>query len=192
MAEYVTHPNMSINQAIIFATSYHGNQVRKGTQNLPYIFHPIDVAQEIIMYAGLSTEDTLKATIAAILHDTLEDTDATLDNIEKIFGTEMSLAIAALSKDEGLSDSEKVSKEESLRENLIRIKEAPKWVWCVKLADRKSNLKVFPKFWSREKIGSYLHEAKIISDELGAASLGLNAKLLGAILDNQTKLAIAA
>ena len=84
-----------------------------------------------------------------------------------------------------------ISKLEQLKENLARIKEAPRYVQCVKLADRCSNLKAFPAMWSREKIANYLDEAKLIADELGHASEGLHARLLHRIAEARMILSIA-
>ena len=99
--------------------------------------------------------------------------------------------VAALSKDDSIKEANKLSKIEQLKENLSRIKAAPDYVACVKLADRCSNLKAFPAMWSREKIANYLDEAKLIADELGYASEGLHARLLHRIAEARMVLSIA-
>ncbi len=70
--------------AIEFAAKAHQGQFRKGTK-IPYIIHPIGAAQILIEY-GCSEE----VIIAAILHDTVEDTKVTIQEIEKEFGKEVS------------------------------------------------------------------------------------------------------
>lgn len=190
MSKFVPQKNTRINHALMFAVVSHGNQVRKGNMNIPYVFHPIDVANEIIYYSGLPVEDLEKSVLVGVLHDTVEDTAVTIENIIDQFGDEIGCGIQAMSKDETLGDKESVSKETALRENIKRLKQEAIWVQAVKLADRISNLKNFPAFWSREKIEAYLNESTIISDELGHASKGLQARLLTRIADARMMLSI--
>lgn len=190
MSEFVPQKNTSINHAIMFAVVSHGNQVRKGNIHIPYVFHPIDVANEIIYYSGLPTEELEKSALVGILHDTVEDTAVTIENIVDQFGNEIGRGVQAMSKDEALGDKESVSKEVALRENIERLKQEALWVQVVKLADRISNLKNFPAFWSREKIEAYLNESTIIADELGHASKGLQARLLTRIANARMMLSI--
>ena len=68
-------------EATLFAIKKHQFQKRKGTQ-LPYIVHPVGVANTLAQ-AGVTDIDIL---IAAVLHDTVEDTNTTFDEIEKLFG----------------------------------------------------------------------------------------------------------
>ena len=70
-----------IEQAIAFALRAHADQVRKGDGQLPYIVHPVTVALILSRYTG--DEDTI---IAGLLHDTLEDTHVTAEEIERAFG----------------------------------------------------------------------------------------------------------
>ncbi len=186
----MTKKNTVMNHAIQFATIAHGNQVRKGNAHIPYIFHPIDVANEVIYYSGLPAEELGDASIIAILHDAVEDTAVTEADVLDQFGEIVAKGVMALSKDESIISSSEVSKLAQLEENLVRLKKAPRFVQCVKLADRTSNLKAFPAMWSREKISNYLDEAKLIADELGQASEGLHARLLGRIAEARMVLSI--
>lgn len=190
MARYVPYQNTRINSALTFATIAHGNQVRKGNEHIPYIFHPVDVANEVIYYSGLRVEDLEKATIVALLHDVVEDTAVTAAQIGEQFGDEVMNGVLALSKNEELGKQEGLSKEKSLRESLARLKDGPLWVQPVKLADRVSNLKSFPAMWSREKIGFYLDEALIIANELGSSSFGLHARLVSRVADARVMLSL--
>ncbi len=72
-------------KAIRFAADKHRDQRRKDHRGSPYIVHPVAVAERLID-AGISDEATL---IAAILHDTIEDTECTSDEIALIFGSEI-------------------------------------------------------------------------------------------------------
>lgn len=69
-----------IHKSIMFAANAHRGQLRKGT-NLPYIIHPMEVAQ-ILSSVGASQD----VVVAGILHDTLEDTSVTLDELVCYFG----------------------------------------------------------------------------------------------------------
>lgn len=189
MALYTPRANAVINHAIQFAVIAHGNQVRKGNEHLPYVFHCIDVANEIFYYSGLTVEEMRIASIIAILHDTIEDTPVTQGDISDQFGDDVAQGVGALSKNESVSCTGN-SKLAQLTESITRIKQFPKYVWAVKLADRISNLKSFPAMWGREKITEYLSEASLIARELGEASEGLHARLLARIAQTRVMLSI--
>jgi (p)ppGpp synthase/HD superfamily hydrolase len=82
-----------IHEAIIFATCKHDGQKRKGT-DIPYISHPMEVMQ--ILIESHCRENVI---IAGILHDTLEDTKTTPDEILSIFGEEVLMLVSAESED---------------------------------------------------------------------------------------------
>jgi len=184
MAQYIPTRNSRINHAIQFATTAHGNQVRKGNDHIPYIFHPIDVANEVIYYSGLGSESIEIASIVAILHDTVEDTAVTVGDVRNQFGEDVARFVAFLTKDE------RVEQSNQLNENLIRLDSAPRLVQAVKLADRISNLKAFPAMWDRARIGKYLDDSRLISERLGRASENLNARLLSRIAENRVRLSL--
>jgi guanosine-3',5'-bis(diphosphate) 3'-pyrophosphohydrolase len=149
-------------EAIKFATYRHmeKNQKVKGT-DLPYVVHLSNVAMEILI-AALHTHD-LKLDFAvqvALLHDTIEDTATTFEELEKHFGSDVAIGVLALTKNEGLY------KEEQTADSLVRIKKLQKEVWAVKLADRITNLQPPPSDWSKEKILHYQLEARLILHEL--------------------------
>lgn len=84
--------------ALCFATNAHTGQFRKSTQ-IPYIVHPIDVMQRLIK-CGASTD----AIVAGILHDTLEDTPTSADDLRTVFGNRITdLVIGASEPDKSLS-----------------------------------------------------------------------------------------
>ena len=85
-------------QALRFATNAHSGQFRKSTK-IPYIVHPIDVMQRLIQ-CDASTE----AIVAGILHDTLEDTPTTADELRAIFGDRVTeLVLGASEPNKSLS-----------------------------------------------------------------------------------------
>lgn len=184
MAHYVPHRNSRINHAIQFATMAHGSQVRKGNEHIPYIFHPIDVANEVIYFSGLPEERMEPASLIAILHDIVEDTAVSLADVRDQFGCDIAEGVGFLTKDEA------VPQPEQLGENLARLANAPAAVQAVKLADRVSNLKSFPAMWDRARIGKYLDDSVRIAEELGHSSETLHARLLMRIAENRIRLSL--
>jgi (p)ppGpp synthase/HD superfamily hydrolase len=184
MTKHIIGRNQLINRAITYATSAHADQVRKGNELIPYIFHPIDVANEIIYYSGLSEGEIQLASVAAILHDVVEDTAVSAVEIEAEFGEKIARAVAFLTKDD------RVVQAEQLGESLDRLVKAPDYVQCVKLADRVSNLKAFPAMWDKKRIGKYLDDSALIASKLGTASETLNARLLMRVAQNRMKLSL--
>ena len=83
-------------QAIIFAVRAHEGQRRRG-ESTPYIIHPMEVAA--ICASMTSDEDVLAA---AVLHDTVEDTDVTVEEIREIFGDEIADAVALMTHANGV------------------------------------------------------------------------------------------
>lgn len=79
--------NARLMQALLFATEKHRGQLRKGT-TLPYILHPLEVWQ---ILSAMHADTTVQ--IAGLLHDTLEDTDATPEEIQTTFGDEVAALV---------------------------------------------------------------------------------------------------
>lgn len=69
-----------------FASEKHATQIRKNSAGTPYINHPIEVAEHLASVGGVTDEAVL---IAALLHDTIEDTETTQDEIRDAFGEEV-------------------------------------------------------------------------------------------------------
>ncbi len=153
-------------KALKFAAAKHlaKGQTVPGT-DLPYVVHLSNVGMEILI-AGLNSKefDVAFAVQVAMLHDTLEDTDTELSELENKFGIEIAQAVLALTKNEALP------KEERMQDCLTRIKKLQKEVWAVKLADRITNLQPPPPDWSKEKRIKYQEEARMILRELGSGN----------------------
>jgi len=149
-------------KAIKFATLKHVecNQKVPDT-NLPYVVHLSNVAMEILLAGSHTTGFDLGFAVqVALLHDTLEDTSTTFDELVNTFGLPIAMAVQALSKDS------KLPKEEQMQDSLERIKKLQPEVWAVKLADRITNLQPPPSYWDNAKRIKYRDEALIILDEL--------------------------
>ncbi len=142
---------------IKFAASKH---FRKGT-DLPYVVHLSNVAMEILIASAHTDNFNLDFAIqVALLHDTIEDTLTTFDELKNVFGVEIANAVSALTKNESLP------KENQMQDSLQRIKKMQNEVWAVKLADRITNLQQPPPHWDKEKKTKYKNEARTILNEL--------------------------
>jgi RelA/SpoT family (p)ppGpp synthetase len=123
-----------LNRAYVYAMRAHGEQKRASGD--PYISHPLEVAA---ILSDLKLDDATIA--AALLHDTIEDTDATRAEIDRLFGHEIGLLVEGLTK---LKRLELVSREakqaENLRKLLLAIADDVR-VLLIKLADRLHNMR---------------------------------------------------
>ncbi len=170
--------------AIKFAAYKHmeKRQKVKGT-NLPYVVHLSNVAMEIFMAAPKTKNFNLIYAIqTALLHDTIEDTETTFDEIKDSFGEDIAIAVLALSKDDNLPKDKQIS------DSLAKIKKLQKEVWAVKLADRITNLQPPPANWSRAKNIKYLKESQVILDELRDGNQYLANRLKAKIYESRNQL----
>lgn len=157
-------------RALHFAARAHGAQLTP--HGVPYVVHLACVCMEL--ERGLRAEpghDEDLAIACALLHDSVEDTETTREQVAAEFGAKVADGVAALSKDPA------VEKTQRLDDSLRRIVAQPAEVAMVKLADRITNLGPPPPQWSAEKRASYKAEAQRIHDALGAASPFLAARL---------------
>ena len=158
-------------RAARFAAQAHGAQTLPRTE-LPYLLHVTSVAMEVMAaFRAEPDQDQELAMQCALLHDVVEDTPVTLDEVRTAFGPAVAAGVSALSKDPALA------KDQQLQDSLQRILQQPHEVWMVKLADRITNLQPPPAHWTREKIARYREEAKLIHDSLGAASRALSMRI---------------
>lgn len=160
-------------QTIKFAASKHAekNQKVPGT-NLPYMVHISNVAMEIfVAYQNTPDFDLELAIKLALLHDTIEDTSATFEEIKNEFGLDVAEGVLALTKNEDLPKSER------MQDSLQRIKKLSKEVIAVKLADRITNLQEPPSYWSKTKKTSYHLEAIMMLNELKGQNQFLEERL---------------
>ena len=133
-----------LNRAYVYTVQKHGSQKRASGD--PYFSHPVEVA-------GLMTELKLdqETIITALLHDTLEDTLATTEEIERLFGPDIARlvdGVTKLSKIEAMGESERAA--ENLRKFFLAMSEDLR-VLLVKLADRLHNMRTLHFIKSEEK-----------------------------------------
>lgn len=134
----------AINRAYIFAMQAHGNQKRASGD--PYFSHPVEVA-----YFLTSLKLDTASIITALLHDTVEDTTATLEQIESLFGEEIKNLVDGVTKLNRLEiKSENTKHAENFRKLVIAMSEDLR-VLLVKLADRLHNMGTLNHIRSEEK-----------------------------------------
>ncbi|MEO7248081.1 MAG: bifunctional (p)ppGpp synthetase/guanosine-3',5'-bis(diphosphate) 3'-pyrophosphohydrolase [Novosphingobium sp.] len=141
----------ALNRAYVFTVQKHGSQKRASGD--PYFSHPVEVA-------GLMTELKLdqETIITALLHDTVEDTLATIEEVERLFGPEIARlvdGVTKLSKIEAMSDNERAA--ENLRKFFLAMSEDIR-VLLVKLADRLHNMRTLHFIKSTDKRLRIAHE----------------------------------
>lgn len=162
-----------------FACFVHKDQKMPGS-DVPYTNHIGSVVMEIVsaLSRGSRVENPDLAVQCAILHDSIEDTPTTFNQVRDEFGPDVADGVAALSKNPDLP-----TKSEQMFDSLKRIKSQPREVWMVKMADRISNLQGPPHYWTLEKIRGYCAEAVRIHADLHTANEILGRRLLEKIED---------
>ncbi|EGG22547.1 guanosine-3',5'-bis(diphosphate) 3'-diphosphatase [Cavenderia fasciculata] len=151
-----------------FAAKKHRDQRRKDKHSSPYINHPIGVALNVINVGQYYDVATVQA---ALLHDTVEDTDCTEEEIRKEFGSEVASIVMDVTDDKSLS---KVDRKKFQVSHAPHIQDKSK---IVKMADKLYNLsdiiKNAPPSWSLLTIQGYFVWGKKVCDGLR----GVNASL---------------
>jgi len=151
-------------RAIRFSADKHRNQRRKDIDKTPYINHPIEVAETLL---SVGDPDDLDVVIAAILHDTIEDTETTPEEIETNFGRNVRSLVLEVTDDKNLP--KKVRKQLQIENAPHKTPGAKK----IKLADKISNLRAIihfpPADWSLERKIEYLNwSEKVVRGLRGA------------------------
>lgn len=150
----------NIFKALVFAADKHKNQKRKNKDQTPYINHPIDVANKLLE-SGVTQETVI---MAALLHDTIEDTNTTYEELVNIFG----LNVANIVKE--CTDDKSLPKLERKKQQILHVKQMSTEAKLVKLADKLSNLSDLeidpPTNWTKEYIRGYYIWNYVIYSEL--------------------------
>ena len=120
--------------AFEMAANAHKTMRRKSGE--PYIFHPIAVAMICVEEIGLG----VRSTICALLHDTVEDTDVTLDDVKSEFGNEIAKIVDGLTKISTVMDTNSSQQAENFKKILLTLTDDPR-VILIKLADRLHNMR---------------------------------------------------
>lgn len=156
-------------RALAFAAQKHRDHRRKDSQQTPYVNHLIAVV-EVLVEHGVDDPAVLAA---AALHDTVEDTDTTLDELRAAFGDEIAAVVAAV------TDDKKLVKAERKR---LQVEHAPQLApraRLVKLADKICNLRDVadqpPAGWPLARRQEYFDWAKAVVDGLRGTHAALEA-----------------
>jgi guanosine-3',5'-bis(diphosphate) 3'-pyrophosphohydrolase len=155
-------------RAARFAAERHRDQRRKDAEASPYINHPLAVAGVLAIEGGV-VEDSLL--VAALLHDTVEDTETSLPEIEEIFGSRVKWLVEEVTDDASLP---KKTRKQLQVEHAPRLSSAAKQL---KIADKICNVRDIaerpPAEWSRERKTAYLEW----TEQVVAGCRGVNPKL---------------
>ena len=156
-------------QALKFAAEKHRDQRRKGAHQPPYINHPIEVCEQLVRVGKVTDLNIL---LAAVLHDTVEDTETKPEEIEALFGKRVREIVAEVTDDKSLPKAERKQKQVEHAPHLST--EAKQ----VKLSDKISNIREIaadpPDGWSRERKLEYLAWGERV---VNAGLRGVNADL---------------
>ncbi len=161
--ENIGNPLGAFAKAVAFAADKHRNQRRKDAEASPYINHPIALANVLANEGGVEDVTVLGA---AVLHDAIEDTETTSEELQAIFGPKVASVVMEVTDDKSL--------EKSLRKQR-QVEHAPhisKEAKLVKLADKISNLRDIiaspPADWSAERKQTYFEwAAKVVAGVRG-------------------------
>ncbi|XP_023142813.1 guanosine-3',5'-bis(diphosphate) 3'-pyrophosphohydrolase MESH1 [Amphiprion ocellaris] len=155
-----------------FAAEKHRNQRRKDPEGTPYINHPIGVATILSLEAGITDIEVLQA---ALLHDTVEDTDTTHEELEDKFGPVVARIVQEVTDDKSLP------KEERKRLQVEHAPHCSHQAKLVKLADKLYNLRDLnrctPVGWTPERVYEYFVWASKVVRGLRGTNYVLEEKL---------------
>lgn len=146
--------NLILN-AVYFAAERHRDQRRKGSDAQPYINHPLDVARMLADIGGIKDPEILAA---ALLHDTIEDTETTADELRELFGDAITEMVLEVTDDMGLPKAVRKQKQ------IDRAPHLSPGAKAIKLADKISNITEVidrpPAEWSDERRREYVEWAE--------------------------------
>src|SRR6478736_1730321 len=132
-----------VRRAFEIAADAHKTMRRKSGE--PYILHPIAVSIICVEEIGLG----VRSTICSLLHDTVEDTDVTIEDVEREFGSEIARIVDGLTKISNVMDTNTSQQAENFKKILLTLTDDPR-VILIKLADRLHNMRTLDSM-KREK-----------------------------------------
>jgi GTP diphosphokinase / guanosine-3',5'-bis(diphosphate) 3'-diphosphatase len=154
--------------ALTFSADKHRNQRRKDTARSPYINHPIEVTNVLWLIGGIRE---LPILMAAVLHDTVEDTDTSPEQIQDLFGEEVLSLVMEVTDNKSMPKLER----KRLQIRMAAHKSPP--AKCIKLADFICNLRDMeqspPADWPLERVRDYF----LWSEKVVAGLRGVNPAL---------------
>lgn len=134
-------------EAIFFVAQRHSTQRRKGPGGQPYVNHLIEAAALLSTVGGVSDVEVL---MAAVLHDVLEDTPTTREEVLTLFGARV------LELVDSVTDDKRLSRAERRQQVLDHLPHAANETKVIKLADLCSNVMTLPSDWEPGRAREYL------------------------------------
>ena len=152
-----TQKDLLLLRAVNFAAERHRNQRRKDEEASPYVNHPIAVSLLLADVGGVTDPEVLAA---AILHDTIEDTRTTAEELQTAFGARIRSLV------EEVTDDKSLAKEERKRRQIEHAQSLSVGAVLIKLGDKISNVSDVtnspPATWNTERRREYLDWAESV------------------------------
>jgi len=163
-------PIVTLARAYNFAAARHVRQRRKGEAAEPYVNHLAEVAELVALATGGEDPEVV---IAAVLHDTVEDTETTPDELRRAFGARVAALVAEVTDDKSLP---KQTRNDLQVEHAAH---ASRGAQIIKIADKTSNLRALlatpPVGWDEARRRTYLAWARAVVDRCRSADAWLAA-----------------
>lgn len=157
---------------VVFAAEKHQFQTRKNAEKTPYVGHPIGVADSIISIGQVTDKNIL---VAALLHDTVEDTETSFDEISQKFGDKVAGYVREVTDDKSLSTRARKKMQ------IIHAFHKTKGAAIIKLSDKLYNLNNLlqdpPPDWKRERIDQYFQWAQAVIENLPSSNESLKEEI---------------
>lgn len=157
-------------EAAAFAAAKHDGQYRKGKGSEPYIVHPLRVAKLLIEVGGVTDTDTI---VAAILHDTIEDTETRSDEIVAIFGNDVATIVSEVTDDKSLPKAVRKQKQVEHAPGLSHA--AKQLKMCDKISNITDVLADPASDWTQERKREYVAWGKRVFEGLRGVNPDLEA-----------------
>lgn len=161
-----------LQEALVFAAKHHRGQDRDGSFPLPYLTHPVDVLCRLRYVGGVVDEEVL---VSAVLHDLIEETDLTLQEIGDRFGARVAQLVHEMTREEPDATVRAQLDKSALWELRTKLllqeirERMTDEARTVKLADRLSNLSEAARTRSPERLDKYIRQTRMILDAIPRA-----------------------
>ncbi len=179
------HPYIDLLHATLFAAYAHRDQRRKGHGTVPYVNHVIEVA-EILARAGGVTDTAMLQ--AALLHDTVEDTETTFEELEVKFGEDVRKLV------EEMTDDKSLPKQERKLQQILHAPHISDRGKQIKIADKISNIRDIvhrpPPDWTMDRRRAYVEWGQAVVAGCRGVNAGLEALFDGVVEEAWRTLAI--
>lgn len=169
--------------ALTFAAGKHQNQRRKGRDKLPYVNHLIRVTDTLWRAGGVRDVPTL---VAALLHDTLEDTETTADELEALFGAEVLAVVQEVTDDKSLP---KEARKQAQIEHAPHISTPAKFIKLADKIDNVTDITRDPPDWPHARRVAYLDWAEAVVAGLRGVNAALETQFEAVLAHGRKELA---